>query len=105
MVDGSHLALEEEGLRGLSVLPLEEAEEVHACLEEEPETWVQRRERVWGLQEVKAEGGLGEKTGSGWVVEYLGLEEVHQDCPAWRKVGLWGAQGHCFSNQDELRGV
>lgn len=104
-VDGSHLALEEGGLRSLSGILLEEVEEVHACLEEEQEKWVQRRERVWGLQEVKAEGGLGEKTGSGWVVEYLGLEEVHQDCPAWRKVGLWGAQGHCFSNQDELRGV
>lgn len=46
------------------------------------------RERVWGLQEVKAEGGLAEKKGSGWVVECLGLEEEH-----------------CFSNQKEQRGV
>lgn len=37
MVDGSHLALEEGGLRGLSVIPLEEVEEVHVCLEEEQE--------------------------------------------------------------------
>lgn len=37
MVDGSHLALEEGGLRGLSVILLEEVEEVHVCLEEEQE--------------------------------------------------------------------
>lgn len=37
MVDGSHLALEEGELRGLSVIPLEEVAEVHVCLEEEQE--------------------------------------------------------------------
>lgn len=37
MVDGFHLVLEEGGLRGLSVIPLEEAEEVHVCLEQEQE--------------------------------------------------------------------
>lgn len=104
-MDGSHLALEEGALRGLSVIPLGEAEEVHVCLEEEQEEKVQRRETIWGLQEVKAEGGLGEKKGSGWVLGCLELEEAHQDCPACRKVGLWGDQGQCFSNQKELRGV
>lgn len=98
MVDGSHLALEEGGLRNWSVTPLVEAEEVHACLEEEQEERVQRRERVWGLQEVKAERGLNEKRGSGLAVGCLGQEAAHQDCPAWGKVGLWGVQGHCFSN-------
>lgn len=63
------------------------------------------RARVWGLQEVKAEGGLAEKKGSGWVVECLGLEEAPQDSPAWRKVGLSGNQWNCFSNQKEQRGV
>lgn len=100
MEDGSRLAPEGGALRKRSAPPLVEGGEVHVCLEEEQEERLQRRERVWGPQEVKAEGGPGEKRGSGMAVECLGQEEVHpdQDCPAWGRVGLWGAQGRCFSN-------
>lgn len=100
MEDGTRLALEGGELRERSAIPLVEVGEVHVCLEEEQEERIQRQERVWGLQEVKAEGGLGEKRGSGLAVGCLGQEEAHQDqdCPAWGRVDLWGAQGHCFSN-------
>lgn len=102
-VKGGGSRWEEAGLRSLSGSPLEEEGEVHACLEEEQEKWLQRR--VWGLQEVKVEGGRGERTGSVWGEECWGQEEVHQDCPVWRRSDLWGAPEHCSSNLSELRGV